>query len=270
MRVPVVVGLDRRVGTTTVAAGLHAQDAGHLDPGPRDSAQRDPGPRDPAQRDPAPRDPAPRDPGRRAATADIVVCGSDAAALARAGSLVLDPAGPRPVLAVAGYTVRARLHALDARFGSVVVMPQVLRWHDLGHPLDDVGALLGQPPDHLPLPLRAYASALRAITTAVLASGQLEHPAAPAMSRPSPVELCRGPYPVVRAAVRPARTSPPRPAPVARQGSPRMGTSGMGTSRVVPAPDLDDDALEALLFTGSALVAVPDPTASHASTGSWG
>lgn len=256
MRVPVVVGLDRRVGTTTVAAGLHAQDAGHLEPGQRDSGQRDSGRHDSA---------------RRAARADIVVCGSDAAALARAGSLVLDPAGPRPVLAVAGHSVRARLHALGARFGSVVVMPQVLRWHDLGHPLDDVGTLLGQPPDHLPLPLRAYATALRAIATAVLASGQLEHPAAPATSRPSPVELRRGPYP----AVRPAPTSPPRAAPVVRPGSSRigssgMGTSGLGTSRVAPAPDLDDDTIEALLCTGSALVAVRYPTASRASTGSRG
>jgi hypothetical protein len=241
-RPPLIVGLHAGAGTSTVAAALHA-----LDDGPCS--------------------------GLRDRTADIVVCGSDAASLALANALVLAPAGPRPLLAVTtGATVppRVRLRALEERFGTVVLLPDVARWHGLVRPLDEVGTLLAQPVEHLPRSMRSYAAALRHLAAAVLRSGQLERAvppfvgAAPTVER-SPVAGSRSvglPRADVRTGVRPVLISAPRPVhPIMLAGRPQVGRmshpepvpsvverpvcTGPDLGDLGPTPDLDDEALEA-------------------------
>ncbi len=194
-RPPLVVGLHRGAGASTVAAALHAHDdrlcSGWLD-----------------------------------RNADIVVCGSDDASLALADALVLASTGPRPLLAVTAGTAvppRVRLRALEERFGTVVLLPDVARWHGLVRPLDDVGTLLAQPVEHLSRPMRSYASAMRHLAAAVLRSGQLDRDLPPFVGAQVPttgrtapvglraVEPWKGPEVEVRAQVRPVLISAPRP-----------------------------------------------------------
>lgn len=226
-RPPHVVGLHRRAGTSTVAAGLHALDDGICC-------------------------------GSWARAADIVVCGSDAAALALAEALVLAPAGPRPVLAVttcAAIPPRPRLRPLEERFAAVVLLPDVARWHGLVRPLDEVGTLLAQPVEHLPRPMRSYTSALRLLAAAVLRSGQLGRPVPPLVGAPvpqhvrQPAQVRPEPRVDAGAGVRPVLLSAPRPVRPIRladlSASGRVALPGRVAPAVDPALDLDDEALEA-------------------------
>lgn len=180
LRVPVIVGLGRGVGTSTVAAALHAHEGDDRDTG-----------------------------------ADVVVCADPE----RAATVATDRAGRLPLLAVtgAGY-VRSR--SVEARFGAVVLLPHVGRWAGLARPSDELAALLGQPFDHLPRPLQDYAGALRLLAAALVRSGQLIDPSPPSVLRPRAVALWRGLQPVERAAVvRPVLRTPPT-APLTAVGRP--------------------------------------------------
>lgn len=147
MRVPVVLGLGRRSGASTVAAALHATEC--LRPplvtrGPR--------------------------------FADIAVCAGDDAALGSAeavlGAAVLlvvpvdDTTPPTP----------ARQQELARRHGCVVVLPHVPEWAGLSGVPDDAEALFARPPEQLPPALITYARGLRLAVAALLRSDVLSQP----------------------------------------------------------------------------------------------
>ena len=137
-RPPLVAGIAPGVGTSTLAAALHARDGGVLD--------------------------------RRA---DIVVCRPTAAAL-RAAAAVTGH-GPRPVLVVTGGPMAAPLPAaLRARFGAVVEVPHVPRWAGREAPLAEAAEVLVEPAQDRPEALHRYAAALRIVVAALLGSGQLD------------------------------------------------------------------------------------------------
>lgn len=160
LRVPVVVGLGRGVGTSTVAAALHAHEGDERDP-----------------------------------AADVVVCADPQ----RAAAVVTGPTGRLPLLAVTGAG-HPRLRAVESRFGAVVLLPRVERWAGLVRPSDELALLLGQPYDHLPRPLQDYAGAMRLLAGALVRSGLLTDPAPPRVLRPRAVALWRGLHPVERPA----------------------------------------------------------------------
>jgi hypothetical protein len=162
LRVPVVVGLGRGVGTSTVAAALHAHEGDHRDP-----------------------------------TADVVVCADPE----RAAAVLTDRSGRLPLLALTGDGGYPRPRVLQSRFGAVVLLPRVERWVGLGRPADELATLLGQPFDHLPRPLQELTGALRLLAGALVRSGQLTDPAPPRALRPRAVALWRGLQPVERIAV---------------------------------------------------------------------
>ena len=154
-RVPVVTGLGRGVGTSTVAAALHARDGGTW-----------------------------------ASAADIVVCHAGGESLRAAELLRLAPFGLRPVLAVvrrgaAPGASRARLSRLEGRFAAVLTLPHVPRWQVLDNSLDDAGELLAQPRERLPPALQGYAAAMHGLAAAVLRTGQLVRPVPPVVIRPA-------------------------------------------------------------------------------------
>lgn len=138
MRAPTVAGLRAGAGTSTLAAALHAIDAGTDLTG-----------------------------------ADIVVCRDDAgslAALAACGltartivAVLADPADPTGT--------RARMSASIAGLGPVTVLPHVAALVELGR--ERVGALLGRPAHLLDTDLRGYADAVRRLATAVISGGAL-------------------------------------------------------------------------------------------------
>lgn len=215
MRPPLVVGLSRGVGTSTVAVALHAVDGGLC-----------------------------------TGAADIVVCGSDPRSLDLAEAAAVSRIRPQLAIACGHAGVqRSRLRLLVARFGTVVVLPHIARWHALAGPPEEVAALLGQPPDHLPRPLRVYSAALRALTTAVLRSGQL-HGSAPPAFNPPPPPACTPP-PARRVDRRPLLVAAPRPVrPTLITGPPsRRTTPAVAVGRSSPPAaeplDLDDEAIEA-------------------------
>lgn len=158
LRVPVVVGLGRGVGTSTVAAALHAREGDD-----------------------------------RETAADVVVCADPA----RAAAVLTDRAGRLPLLAVTGGG-GARPRALESRFGVVVLLPRVGRWEGLARPSDELATLLGQPFDHLPRPLQDYTGAMRRLAAALVRSGQLTEPTPPPALRPRAAALWRGLRPVER------------------------------------------------------------------------
>ncbi len=174
LRVPVVVGLGRGVGTSTVVAALHAHEGEVRD-----------------------------------AVADVVVCADPE----RAADVVTDRMGRLPLLAVTGDGY-ARSRSVESRFAAVVLLPRVERWVGLTRPSDELTTLLGQPSDHLPRPLQDYAGALRLLAAALVRSGQLTDPAPPRALRPRAVALWRGLAPVERTtAVPPVLLSQPVVAP---------------------------------------------------------
>jgi hypothetical protein len=186
-RPPVVVGLTGDAGAGTLAAALHARDGGRI----RGSA----------------------------AAADVLVCRSAEAPLRHAAALALPASGPRPVLAVTRDAatrvtgpVAAWLRALEPRFGAVVELPHVVRWHGAADAGGEAALVLAHSVEHLPRPLRAYAVALRLLVTAVAGSGLLDRPAPPVVSGPRTVELWRGLGSVERAVpLRPVLLAAPEP-----------------------------------------------------------
>lgn len=228
-RPPVLAGLTRDCGTSTLAAALHAHDAGRLD-------------------------------GSFRGRADVVVCRGDDASLDRAGTVAAVGA---PVLAVlaTGCAPRARLRALEGRFGAVVLLPEVAPWRGLAAPLDEAAALLGQQPEHLPRSLRELAMALRQLVEALISTGLLALDDPPLVSQPRAVAPGYGSRPLSAALVvapeqglRPLSAAPlavPGPGPVEPPG--RIVPVPAVLAPIAPPPplavepDLDDDALEALV-----------------------
>lgn len=159
LRIPVVTGLGRDTGASTIATALHGRDAGVL-----------------------------------AAAADIVVCRSGGESLRAAEALRLAPFGWRPVLALTHLGVgpaasQARVARLSGRFAGIVELPHVPRWQVRGVALAEASELLGLPPEQLDPPVAAYADALRRLVTAVLVSGQLAEPVPPVLIRSSSLGL---------------------------------------------------------------------------------
>lgn len=164
MRTPVIAGTAGGVGTTTLAAALHAHDAG-----------RSIGPH-----------------------VDVLVCRGTADSLRRAEELLRTLDDLCPVLAVTADSLgihrrlQGRLQTVQQLAASVVVLPPVTRWRTLADPIAEAASLLGQPPEMLPRALRGYADALRALAAAVIASGRLttdpesERAAAPAATNRHP------------------------------------------------------------------------------------
>jgi hypothetical protein len=210
VRPPVIVGLTSRSGTSTLAAALHARDAGRIEEW-------------------------------AACGADIVVCRAEQPWLRRAATLACAPGGARPLLAVtlgpgdheqhAGEPV---IRALQPRFSAVVVLPHVPRWHDRALPHDDAAALLAQTQEHLTRPLRGYATALRMLAAAVVGSGLLGRPVPPLLALPMATPERSRPQPVQRAEpFRPVLLTTPRSVVL------------VPVSRAAPAPEPDDEAIEA-------------------------
>lgn len=163
LRTPVVAGLHPRAGTSTVAAVLHAHEGS-------------------------------------GSAADVVCVGEHA--LPSALALAAAPAGLRPVLAVAAAAPRdtpaphpyspstwgvgavGGCEGLEPRFSAVVVVPLLPCWAGVPTPSEEIAVLLGLEADRVPLPLQAYAAALRDIAAAVVRSGLLLHGAPPVLLRP--------------------------------------------------------------------------------------
>jgi hypothetical protein len=221
LRPPVIAGLTGDAGTSTLAAALHASDAGRVD-----------------------------------GAADVLVCRSTEAPLQEAAAVACaPPGGQQPVLAVTLLAaapergaMAARLRALESRFHAVVVLPHVGRWHDLADSRVEAATVLAQPVEHLARPLRAYAAALRHLVAAVVGSGQLDRPVPPPVTRPRAVELWRGLRPVERSVpLRPILLARPAPAvllPVAGRRRPDQPCGA--PPRLRPHdPEPDDETLEA-------------------------
>lgn len=202
LRTPVIAGVAGGVGTSTVAAALHALDAGRC--------------------------------GTDAlAGVDVLVCRGTGESLWRADALAgpLTTTGPRPVLAVTAEAgvprdpMRSRLRDIEPRFSGVLMLPYVGRWCEITDPHVEAAALLAEPPEQLPRPLRAYAGALRLLARTVVGGRRLDRAATPAPLAPRRrvVSLWRGLYPIERA----------------------QSFLGDGQAPLLPVPDLDDDELEA-------------------------
>ncbi|TQM06220.1 hypothetical protein [Pseudonocardia kunmingensis] len=206
VRRPVIVGLARGAGTSTLAAALHATDGGLLRPG-------------------------------AAGEADVLLCPSDAASVGHAARLARAPAGPRPVLVLAQAPgpPAAPPRAIHG-FAAVLALPHLARWAGT----DDratAAAVLAFPPDALPPDVASYAAALRRVVDVLTGSGMLDRLAPPLVSRPAAAVLRIGlqplPRPVATAAptTLAATTAPTTTAPVPRWVGPRS--------------EPDDDTLEA-------------------------
>ncbi|GAA5126272.1 hypothetical protein [Pseudonocardia adelaidensis] len=172
MRRPVVTGITRGCGASTLAAALHTIDGGLLAPG-------------------------------RAGEADVLVCRPDGHSLRQATTLACVPSGPRPVLVLAGIAPGIPTPPVPpGRFGAVVALPHVRRWV-AADPRTEAAAVLAYPPERLPTDVRGYAAALHRIVSALVGSGQLQRAVPPLVSRPAAAALWRGLRP-------PARTGPHR------------------------------------------------------------
>jgi hypothetical protein len=209
VRPPVIAGLAPGSGTSTLAAALHARDAGVL-------------------------------PDRFAGEADIVVC--RAGALRHAAALACSPTGPRPVLAVlldesGREAVTPRLAAVRARFGAVTALPQVRHWRGAAVK-DEAATVLALNSIYLLEPLQAYASALRVLVAALTGTGVLQRSSPPMVSRP----ITEGLWPGLRSA---ERVTPLRPIPFTPLPAPVTRPPARPTSEATN--ELDDEALEALL-----------------------
>jgi hypothetical protein len=152
-RVPVVLGLDRGVGASTVAVALNAYEG------------------------------ADRPTIDGSLAADIVVCSSDASSLQRAEALC-----GAPVLVIVLIDDRpppcaGRLREPGAWHAAVTVLPHVPHWAGLRHAPADASALLAQRRTHLPPVLRDYADALHLVVSALIRTGTLRRPEPPQLSR---------------------------------------------------------------------------------------
>lgn len=192
LRAPVVAGVVGGVGTSTLAAALHAVDGGRMGTGSRP---------------------------------DLLVC--------RADSLHLAERGVAPVLVV----VADRAPRLD-RVGAgttVVVVPDVPAWHGLDAP--EVAGLLALAPAHRPARLAAYIAALLDVAAALVRSGVLAPPAAPArpvpLVLPAPARPPVLPLPVVSPPVVSPPVRPAAPALVAVAGGLPVGPPVIGRDRAL-------------------------------------
>ena len=214
-RVPLITGVEPRVGTSTLAAALHAEDGGLL--------------------------------GQEA---DIVVCGSTAESLRAAAAVICPGRGPRPVLAVVVGPATAPLPpALRPRFGAIIEIPYVPGWDGRAAPDQETAAVLAAAPDQLDPPLLSYAGALRAVVSALVDSGQLARGTPPMVIRPRPTRPRRDPRPADTATERRCPAGPDEHRPAG--GRPEAGRHRKrGEIRIVDRPaggfaDQDDEAIEA-------------------------
>jgi len=156
-RVPLVLGLGRRAGASTVAAALHATALPTL-------VACGPG----------------------SWSADVAVCAGDEASLCRADAL----RGPAVLLVVlvADTTppTPARRQELARRHPSVVVLPHVPEWTGLSGVPDEADALFARRPELLPPALRAYTRGLRLAVAALLRADVLARPQPPALTWSAP------------------------------------------------------------------------------------
>jgi hypothetical protein len=180
VRRPVITGVTRGSGTSTLAAALHTIDGGLLAPG-------------------------------AAGAADVLVCRSDEQSLRQATALACAPSGPRPVLVLAGIAPGIPTPPVPAgRFGAVVALPHVRRWLVspagtlAGDARGEAAAVLAYPPERLPPDVRGYAAALHRIVSALVGSGQLQRAVPPLVSRPVIAALWRGRGPTGPAGPHPA------------------------------------------------------------------
>ncbi len=208
VRPPVIVGLAAGSGTSTLAAALHARDAGRFEEW-------------------------------AACGADIVVCRTEQPSLRRAATLACAQPGARPLLAVTlgpgdqeQHAAETALPALQQRFSAVVVLPHVPRWHDRAPQHDDAATVLAQASEQLTRPLRAYAAALRTLAAGVVGSGLLGRAVPPLLALPVAAPRRSRPEPLHRAEpFRPVLLTPPRP------------ITPVPLSRAAPEPD--DEEIEA-------------------------
>jgi hypothetical protein len=177
VRVPVIAGVAACVGTSTLAAALHARDGGRYTGG----------------------------------EVDVLACRGTAESLAGAVAVAgrLAAHRPRPVLAVTAEPAApgpppARLRWAASQFGGLVVLPHVDRWCERSGPPVDSAVLLGHPAGSLPQPLRSYADGLRALAAAVSGSGRLVPVPPPARAG----VLWRGLHPIERVRSVPAPLRP--------------------------------------------------------------
>jgi hypothetical protein len=199
VRRPVVTGVTRGSGTSTLAAALHTIDGGLLTPG-------------------------------TACEADVLVCRSDEQSLRQAATLACAPSGPRPMLVLAGIAPGISTPAVPAgRFGAVVALPHVRRWC-AGDARAEAAAVLAYPPERLPPDVRGYAAALHRIVSALVGSGQLQRAVPPLVSRPATATLWRGlhaPGPALPPS--PAHADPAEPDDEALEAEPaRLATARAG------------------------------------------
>jgi hypothetical protein len=203
VRRPVITGVTRGSGTSTLAAALHTIDGGLLAPG-------------------------------TAGEADVLICRSDEQSLRQAAALACAPSGPRPVLVLAGIAPGIPAPLVPAgRFGAVVALPHVRRWL-VADSRGEAAAVLAYPPERLPPDVRGYAAALHRIVSALVGSGQLQRSVPPLVSRPTTTGMWRGLPPAGPTVARPVR---PRPAvsPAARRAEPDDETLEAEPARVTAA-----------------------------------
>jgi len=175
VRRPVVTGISRGCGASTLAAALHTIDGGPLAPG-------------------------------RAGAADVLVCRSDEQSLRLAGTIACAPSDPGPVLVLAGIAPGIPAPPVPpGRFTAVVALPHVRRWVG-ADPRAEAAAVLAYPPERLPADVRGYAAALLRVVSALVGSGRLQRPEPPLVTRPA--ALWRGLRPPAPVGRRPTHGRP--------------------------------------------------------------
>jgi len=155
-RVPLVLGLGRRAGASTVAAALHATAL-----------------------------PTPVAWGPGSWSADVAVCAGDEASLRRADAL----RGPAVLLVVLVEDTTpplARQQELARLHPSVVVLPHVPEWAGLSGVPDEADALFARQPEQLPPALSAYTRGLRLAVAALLRTDVLARPQPPVLTWSAP------------------------------------------------------------------------------------
>lgn len=152
MRQPVIAGVAGGVGTTTLAAALHATDGGVF-----------------AGRSPA----------------DVLVCRDTVASLGGAHRAVTAAPG-RPLLVVVPSTgermprpARARLEMVTPH-AEVAHVPWVGRWREVTDPWAQAATVLTTAREQLDKPLRGYAQAMQQLRDTVQQRLQAEPPTVPA------------------------------------------------------------------------------------------
>ncbi|MGH3827343.1 MAG: hypothetical protein ACRDQX_09245 [Pseudonocardiaceae bacterium] len=140
MRRPLVCGVAGGVGTSTIAAALHAQDGGVYHDGP----------------------------------ADIIVCRTTSTSITLAHRVVSTVTG-MPVLVVVADgplrpppAVRARLTMVRPHITALVAMPYIPHWREIDEALEQAKLVTRVPRDQVPKLLRPWTAALLQLGDAVL------------------------------------------------------------------------------------------------------